>query len=175
MPRFFRHPLPILLLVLTLLPALTACSPKYNWREVRSKDGGFVVLLPDKPASMSRPVNLNGQTVTMTMTATEVDGVSFAVGYAQLPDEKLTAAALDAMKVALVNNIHGKLKSEQAPQPNSIDIEAVGSRGPGGEPLLLLGHFVARDKRIYQAIVVGNEKEVVREQVTIFLSSFALN
>lgn len=153
--------------VLTLI----ACSPKYNWREVHGKDAPFIVLFPDKPVSVTRSINLNGEQVNMTMTAAEVDGVSFAVGYTTLADAAHATAAVDAMKTALLHNINGKQKTD----PNAAnDIEALGSRdsGNGNEPLLLLGHFAAKGNRAYQVIVLGNEKAVLRDEAHTFLTSF---
>jgi len=163
---------------------LGACNPKYNWREVQGKDAPFVVLLPDKPVTVTRNVNLGGASVPMTMTAAEVDGVSFAVGYVLLTDANRAPEALNAMKSALLRNINGTIKATPSANPQAPatseangnnDIEAIGRRNGGGEPLLLLGHFAAKDNRIYQVIVLGNEKAVSRDEAKTFLSSFKLN
>ncbi len=163
---------------------LSACSPKYDWREVRGSDAPFVVVLPAKPAFFSRPINLDGVKVTMSMTAAEVDGTTFAVGVVELPDAAGASAALLAMKTALVQNIAGQIKAERvlasvatvsgAPDPTSIEIEAVGTRNGGKQALLLKARFVARDKRVYQLLVAGKEKSDFRDVADTFLSSFKL-
>jgi hypothetical protein len=153
------------------LSSLAACDPKYNWREIPGKDAPFTVLLPAKPANLARPVNLAGHTYTMSMTAAEVGHVSFAVGSVLCPDAKEAHEALNAMQTAMVNNINGKVKSLPS-SGGAVDIEAVGSAQPGGEPLLLVAHFVVSGNRAWQVIVLGPEKEVEREQVTTFISSF---
>jgi hypothetical protein len=159
--------------------ALLACSPKYNWREVRGEQASFVVLLPGKPASHSREIDLNGIKVTMTMTAAEVDGVIFAVGSAQLPDQAAPQAALQSMKTAMVRNINGTIRNEKSPAAApgvvpDIDIEAVGT-ARNGRPALLFAHFAAKNQRVYQAVVVGREQSVSRDAVDTFMSSFKLN
>ncbi|SFB32153.1 hypothetical protein SAMN04515620_14213 [Collimonas sp. OK607] len=164
------------------LLALAACSPKFNWREVRSKDAPYSVLLPAKPSTFARPIDLDGVPVTMTMTAAKVDDTVFAVGSATLPDAAKAQAALIAMKTALVKNINGTVKAEKttAAAGNtqglsaSIDVEAVGAT-PGGKPEVLFGHFVSKDKEIYQVIVMGPEKGVSRENAETFISSFKHN
>jgi hypothetical protein len=155
---------------------LAACSPSYNWREVRGTDAPFVVLLPGKPSTHSREVNLDGIRVTMTMTAAEAGGATFAVGSAQVPDPALVQPALNAMKTALVRNINGTVRQEKtaAATPGAIpaiNIEAAGSRGEG-QAMLLFARFAAQDRRIYQAIVVGPEKAISRDAVDTFLASF---
>ncbi len=167
------------------LLALAACSPKFNWREIRSKDAPYSVLLPAKPSTFARPIDLDGVPVTMTMTAAKVDDTVFAVGSATLPDAAKAQAALIAMKTALVKNINGTVKVEKttAAASNaqgtpglsaSIDVEAVGAT-PGGKPEVLFGHFVSKDKEIYQVIVIGPEKGVSRENAETFISSFKHN
>jgi hypothetical protein len=157
---------------------LSACNPIYNWREVRGTDAPYSVTLPGKPASISRPINLDGSQVTMTMTAVDVNDVTFAVGSIELPDAAKAQAALIAMKNALVKNIGGTIKQEKVSGPadalTEISIEAVGSPGTntGGQPRLLFARFIAKDKRAYQVLVVGKEKAVSREAVDTFLTSF---
>lgn len=154
---------------------LAACSPRYNWREVRSNDARFTVLLPAKPATLTRPVSLGGAPVAMTMTAAEVDGVAFAVGSAELADAASADAALEAMEKAMLGNIHGSVRhatSHATDGGRSIELEAGGTPARGGDALLLVARFVARDRRVYQAIVLGPERSVPRPAVDTFLDSF---
>lgn len=160
--------------------ALAACTPKYDWREVRGTNAPYTVALPAKPSSMSRPINLDGLQFSMTMTAAEVDGVTFAVGSAELPDAAKSQIALNALKTALVKNIGGTLRHEKASDPSAtpttIDIEAVGSAVPGSDQArLLIARFVAKDRHVYQLVVAGKEKSVSRDAVDTFLTSFKLN
>lgn len=157
-------------LLLASLAWLQACNPTYNWRETRGPDAPYVVLMPAKPSTHSRPIDLNGIKVTMTMTAAEVDGVTFAVGSAELPDAAQAGAALAAMKTAMVRNLGGTVKQERqlaAPAaPGTSEIEVA------GQGRLMLARFAARERRVYQAVVVGKEKEVSREAADTFLASF---
>lgn len=41
-------------LLIAALVLLSACSPKYNWREAHGGTIQFTVLLPAKPATFSR-------------------------------------------------------------------------------------------------------------------------
>lgn len=154
--------------------SLVACSPRLDWREVHGAGVPFSVLLPAKPASSSRQVNLEGLPVSMTMTAADVDGIVFAVGTAELPDHATAMRALSAMKTALVRNIGGGIRRETAsPAGTTVDIEAAGGRGSdNGQPRLLIARFIVVDKRVYQLVVVGKEQAVSREAVDTFLASF---
>lgn len=148
---------------------LAACSPKYNWRDYSSPDGHYHAMFPGKPATYTREVDLDGMKVNMTMTAAEVDDTMFAVGSAEAPDATRAAAALAAMKTALVRNIGATITSEK-PAAGAIDIDATGSRN--GVPMRLVGHFASQDKRFYQVVVVGKASSIEQEQVDQFIASF---
>lgn len=165
------------LFVILAATLVAACSPQFNWRDYSSKDAPFRVMFPDKPATYTRSIDLDGMTVSMTMTAAQVDGVTFAVGSAEAPDAAKAQAALAAMKTALVRNIGATVSSEKTRAANGtrgdgIDIEANGSQN--GTPMHLVGHFEARNKRFYQVIVMGRTKALPPEQVEMFMTSFKL-
>ncbi|MEN3275942.1 MAG: hypothetical protein V7631_1732 [Massilia sp.] len=158
---------------------LAACNPTYNWRDYSSPDAPYRVMFPAKPVTHTRPVDLNGMQVDMTMTAAEVEGVTFAVGTGLAPDPARAQAALGEMRSALVRNLGATVQSEAAAAPNgdqaaggSIDVDVLGSAN--GQPMKLRGHFAAKGNRFYQVIVVGKEKAVAPEQADQFISSFKL-
>ena len=162
---------------------MAACSPAYNWRDYSSQDAPFRVMFPDKPSVHKRSIDVGGMTVEMTMTAVDIDGVTFAVGSAEAPDAAKATAALGAMKTALVRNIGATITKEKSSaaasaangnsaQGASIDIEATGVQN--GTPMKLVGHFESRNKRFYQVIVMGKQKALSPEQTDQFMSSFKL-
>lgn len=167
--------LPAVCLALALMLTLSACSPKYDWREVRGTAAPFVVMLPGKPSAQTRTINLDGTQVAMTMTGAEVDGATFAVGSAELPDAAKAQAALQAMKTGMIRNISGTVTREKAESNGGqsiIELEASGQPGPGGEARKLSARFVQKGRRVYQVIVLGGAKAVPPEQIDTFLTSF---
>lgn len=169
-------------LVIAASALLAACDPTYNWRDYSSPDAAYRVLFPAKPATHARSVDLNGMKVEMTMTAAEVEGVTFAVGSGTAPDPARAQAALGDMKTALLRNLGAQVQREsaaaasaggaqgQAQASASIDIDALGTAN--GRPMKLRGHFAAKGNRFYQVIVMGPEKAVKAEQADQFISSF---
>ena len=124
----------------------------------------------------SRTIDLDGMQVSMTMTAAEVDGATFAVGAAEAPDEEHARAAVPAMVQALTRNI-GAVGEQAAAHADAggrsvSDIDVAGSSN--GQPVRLVGHFEARGKRFYQVIVLGKTNAMPPEQVEQFLTSFNL-
>ena len=179
-----KFSLPSVLTVFAAACILSACSPKFDWRDYRSVDAPYSSLFPGKPVTFTRPIDLNGVQVSMTMTATDVDGSTFAIGSALLPDTASAPAALAAMKIALTNNMAGSVNGgKPALMPaesgsitgdkTDIPVEARGMQN--GTPILLVGRLVAKGQRIYQVIVVAKENQVSRENIDMFLASFKLN
>lgn len=179
-----KHSIPALFGTVLAACVLSACSPKFNWRDYRGTDAPYTALFPAKPSTFSRPIDLNGMKITMSMTATEIDGTTFAIGSAEVPDAAMAQVALEAMKTALVKNINGTVNNEKsaaaastnagvAEHNASITVVASGTRS--GVPVLLNGRFLAKNKHIYQVIVLGPEKNSTPESVSTFLDAVKLN
>jgi hypothetical protein len=97
-----------------VLPALLACSPKFDWREVRSPADAYAVSLPGKPQVVTRDVELplaaGPHKVSMTMTSAGVGPTMFAVGVAHLPagvpqDTAAVQASMAFFRDGLLRNI----------------------------------------------------------------------
>ena len=176
--RIFHLPIRRIFLSCFILFTSLACSPHWNWREVKSNDAPFSVLLPDKPVNHSRNIDLIGLQVTMTMTAAEVDGINFAVGSIQLPDKTKTEAALNAMQLAMIKNIQGEVREKKIIKMEDVtatQIIAQGRAGNTAQPLLLAARFVSKDLWVHQVIALGPEKNFPPDAIETFLTSFKLN
>lgn len=176
--------LALFLATLVAASVLSACSPKFDWRDYRSPDAQFTALFPSKPAVLTREIDLDGKKVSLTMTASEIDGATFAIGSAVLDTTEQAQAALPAMKTALLKNINGTVRSEKSAsaasstaagshQRSSLSVEATGTQQ--GKPVLLVGRFVAQDKRIFQVIILGEESRLSRDTIDTFMDSVKLD
>lgn len=161
------------LLPLLLALSLAACSPKYDWRDYRSNDAPYAVLFPAKPATQTRGIKLDQLDVSMTMSGADVDGVVFAVGSAQLADAAQAPAAIEAMKTAMVKNINATITSSKTLPSGALEIDAAGTER--GQAMRLVGRFLAKEKRVYQVVVIGPARNIEAEPVETFLTSFKLN
>lgn len=168
--------------------SLTACSPKFDWREIDVDSLHYAIALPGKPATVTRNIDLNGVKVSMTMMATEVGKTTFAVGTAELPTATQAQLSLSAMKTAMLRNIDGTIKQEKVlTMPASTlrdsgklavtEVEATGRPSPAtdNQPRVLFARFVARDNRVYQLVATGPAKQLNRDVVDTFFSSFKLD
>lgn len=155
---------------------LAACSPKFDWREVRGTESAFTVWLPAKPASFTREMTLNGVALKMQMTAADVDGVSFAVGSAKVSDASKIPGVLDAMQQGMLNNIHGLPEKENTQLSNlpGKNLIAYGKLA-NGQSVKFVGRFLAQGAWVYQLVIIGKEKSLTPEVVDTFMTSFKTN
>lgn len=153
-------------LALLLAVTLSACSPKYDWRDYRSQDVPYSVLFPGKPAKQTRTVKLGQLDVSMSMAAADIDGVIFAIGSATLADAAQAPAAVTAMRTAMVNNIGGTVASDTLLDNGAQRVDA------SGKGMRLIGRFMSKDRRVYQVVVIGAPQKIDPETVETFFSSF---
>jgi hypothetical protein len=174
--------IPALAAVPTLL---VGCSPTYDWREVRADDSGCRVLMPGKPARLTRPIVLDGLRVEMAMQGAQAAQTAFTVGTVKLPDDSdaTRRQALEAMRTGMVRNIGGReLSVRELPVPLidaggatvgsvvGFEVEAHGRMRD--EPATLIARFVASGSTAWQCVVLGTHVE--REPADTFLQSFRL-
>jgi uncharacterized protein involved in propanediol utilization len=79
---------------------LAACTPTYNWRDVRFEGANLTALLPCKPDRATRELPIAGQMRQVHMMGCEAGGAMFTVAYAQLANEQEALALLPAWKAA---------------------------------------------------------------------------
>jgi hypothetical protein len=165
-------------IAIILLLGVSACSPHWNWREIRSDDAPVSILLPAKPTSHAGEIDLNGNKVTMFMTATEVNGVSFAIGSIAIEDTTKHADALMTMQTAMVRNINGEIRTQKPVKLEggitAHEIVASGRIGNASMPVIMAARFASKGKWVVQAVAVGPEKNLPQEVIETFLGSLIL-
>ncbi len=127
--------------VIALIPFgawLTACSPAFNWREVPLDGAPLRILLPCKPDRASRPLELAGESVALTMTGCDAGGATFAASQVRLGAGASAGAALAQWRAATLANMRAR-DIREAPfrpagsldLPQSVRLSAVGQRADG--------------------------------------------
>ncbi len=151
---------------------LCACSPRFDWREVTGSEQPYQVLMPAKPASMSRVVQLAGQQLSMHMLAAEAGQISFAVGSVQVAEPGQAGLIAKAMREGMLANL--RAKPEQIQTLANGNIIASGS-SPQGQPLKMAARFIIDGKWVYQLVAIGPEQALQDEVTDNFLQSFKVN
>lgn len=149
---------------------LLACSPQFDWREVRGSNAPFRVLMPAKPASFSREVQLAGLKLNMQMTAADAAGVNFAVGSVRLDEPGKAGIVAEAMKDGMLKNVQGQI-TKTADSP--VGVVEVQGKLPGGEAVTMAARFIIKGPRVYQVIVIGPARQLKQDIIDTYMSSFS--
>lgn len=157
---------------------LLACSPSLNWRVVPNTDVGYAATFPDKPAQITRTLDLIGLKVPLTLHAAQVDGLYFAVGTMPLQGD-LTGKAQDlsqALAQALANNINAgqaKLKPMQWLGMNVEELTASGNLSSGKAGFAQARFFEHRGV-LYEVVLMGEGAGADPDVVTQWFTGFNL-
>ena len=146
---------------LAVAMGMTACSPAFNWREAVIEATPLSAMFPCKPEKALRKVAMGGVTVELHMHHCDTEGVTTAVGHAQLPDPAQVGPALTQWRAATLAAMHVKETRQSAwtmerasVLPQSVAVNAVGT-GADGRPLVLQAAWFARGNEVYAALLYG--------------------
>jgi len=175
-PKALRAASLRLLLAVALLLCLSACTPSFNWREVAINPPGMSVLMPDKPAEMSRKLVLGEHSINMHMTGARVDERMFTVTVGQIDTGSGLSAqlALERMEQAMLRNIQGKvMKRESAQLAPEVALTQLKAQGQAqARPVLMWAWFFEHKGHVVQAVAIGESAD--EEQAMTFLQSLRL-
>ena len=163
---------------LLIFITLAACAPKFDWRDVHDGISPYTVLMPAKPSMLSREIQIGAQSVTMHMTASQIDRVKFAAGAANMGDPTVAQMTLAVIKTTLIDNMAGHITQDKSSvmQINGktvlVDEFEADRTAPSGAAVHMLGRLIASGSWVFQMLVVGPEDELNREAADTFLTSF---
>ena len=141
--------------------SMLACTPVFDWRDVRPQDSGLTAQFPCKPTSHTRSATLAGVRVPMTLLSCEAGGATFALSHADLGDAARATDALIELRTALAGNVEAASIRSAAftlagmtPNPQAVRV-ALAGRLPDGTVVQEHAVLFARGVRVYQAVVLG--------------------
>lgn len=151
-------------LLWSALLSVCACSPTYNWREMRPAGTPLLAHMPCKPEAATRPVPLTGTPTELHMHSCETGGLRFAVAWADVGAPDRVPLALAAWQVASLQSLRVSASAADvearrwtvvvAGVPDAQGLKAQGV-DPEGQPVQTRAAYFAKDSVIYQAAVYG--------------------
>lgn len=159
------------------LLALAACSPAFNWREVRLENTRLSLLLPCRPDKAQKIVPLGGQPSTLSMLGCDAGGATFAVAVADLGDASKAAAVLAQWQsLTLANMKAGPGASQVLPlklpgaaaAPSPWRVLAQGQRADGTAVSGQAAYF-AQGSQVFQAVIYS--AQIAPEVAETFFSN----
>ncbi len=145
---------------------LCACSPALNWREVRNEQADYTLLLPDKPASASKSIELAGQKREMHMQGAQAAGMQFVIAYVSC-EQAQQAQLLAAMQEGILLNLHSSAAQVQQLEHGVLQIPPQTARSP--QAWL---KFFAAGRHCYQMLLLGPAQAMTEEVRDTFFTSF---
>ena len=138
-----------------------------------------VALFPCKPKTHERQIQLAANNVHWTLYECAADGLTWALGFADLQDPADVGAALQALRVSAAANLQASAARQlpltlggATPNPASAMLRIDG-RLPNGQPVVEQVVIVAKGTRVIQATVLG--AKLPDEPVDSFFSGLRLN
>jgi hypothetical protein len=97
--------------------AIVSCTPKFDWRTVRSDDLMYEALYPGKPSRAEKVIQFQGERLVMTMEAAKAGQALYAIGSIHVaPNQKVN---VNELVQYLQQGMLANLKAE-APIKSSI-------------------------------------------------------
>ena len=176
MQRSSANFVPILLAVAA---SMAACSPTFNWRDVRPEGTALSLLMPCKPDKAEKKVPLGDPLVVLRLLGCDAGGATFAVAVAEVGDATRVAGVLAQWQNGTLANMKAppvgqpfsqrQGVSEQgateilpwklpgaALQPPAVLIKARGQRADGTAVNGQAAYFV-QGTQVFQAVMYAAE------------------
>jgi hypothetical protein len=150
---------------LSAMAVLMACSPVFNWRDVRLENSRLSLLLPCKPDKAQKTVPLGGQPTVLSMTGCDAGGATFAVAVADLGDAAKAASVLAKWQALTLANMKASPQATQlvalklpgaALQAPAVLVKAQGQRADGSAVTGQAAYF-AQGSQVFQVVLYADK------------------
>ncbi len=142
---------------------IAACTPTFNWRDVRPDETRLGLLMPCKPDKAEKVVSLGGRPTPLRLLGCDAGGATFAVAMADLDDAARAADVLTQWQSLTLANMKAG-----APQvmplvlkgaallPAPVLVKAQGRRADGTAVSGQAAYF-AQGTQVFQAVVYADK------------------
>lgn len=149
--------------------ALLACSPMFNWREIRIQSTGLKAMFPCKPDHATRSVAMAGRPVSLEALGCDTGGATFAVLFADAEPasageflDRWRAATLAGMRTSAGDQMRPFRPAGALGLAQSVQVTASGRRADG-RPVQGRSAYFASNRQVFQAVVYS---ETLRPEFT---------
>lgn len=160
------------LFLLVLVGLLSACYPKYNWRELSVADGLAVAAFPARVDTAQREIVLNDMKLTFELTSATIDKTVFSVGYSQLPMDSTPAQRQEAQRAMAMSlaSAMGQPLPEQAFAGEAFVLKSLEAQ----TPLVMHARVVLYYDVVIRQIAAGPIEDLTPEIAQEFMRSFKI-
>ena len=167
-------------LIMAAILLMSACSflnaQQPVWKELRSTEGGFSVLVPGTPTPNQVSVNTASGVKEAYIFSSKDENLNeylVACSYTEKNSREVSTDKLfDQVRDGILLAQQGKLLSEAAVALGRYNGRAIAVERPGG--VITMARFYLVDNRFYQLSVEAKTNESEPEAIKRFLDSFRL-
>ncbi len=178
-PSFWLRGPQVILGAVVVLGALAACSPAFNWRDVRPDETALSLLLPCKPDIAQQTVPMGGRPTTLTLLGCDAGGATFAVAVADVTTAFALAGVLGQWQAVTLAGIKAPADTTAVPfnvpgarlSPPAVRVSALGRRGDGSAVRSQALYF-AHGTQVFQVVMLSSQPAPEAEE--IFFSNVRL-
>jgi hypothetical protein len=172
-------------LILSASLLLTACFPKFDWRDMPAAGDAVRITYPGKPQEETREVSVAGLTLKMSMKVARVDRAMFAVVHVDLPEHVVADPAerdrvVAAFEEIFQRNLQGTVTarrdvtlrqaaSDTRKLTHASEVEVHGKIRD--QASWLLGRVYLLDRRLIEVVALGPDEELPKEVAQTFVQS----
>ena len=165
---------------LAAIVSLAACSPAYNWREVRPDNTRLSLLLPCKPDKAQKVVPLGGRATTLSMLGCDAAGATFAVAVADVGDAGTAALVLEQWQSLTLANMKAVPATREVLPlkilglPAGASVSRVAARGQRIDGSAVAGQaaYFAQGSQVFQVVMYA--PKITPEAADTYFSSLKL-
>jgi hypothetical protein len=165
----------VLAILVTLV--LVACGGAVGWREFRSNEGGFSIMMPGRPEEQSQKTATAFGTIESRVFLVEYKGAGYLLNYADYPPEIVQDSPedviLDGVSLGVVAQSGGTLISSAAIRLGEYTGRELEINSPAGGSVLMVRIYLV-GTRIFQLSVVSELRVNNSEDLAQFFNSFEL-
>jgi hypothetical protein len=165
-----------------LLSGLLACSPRYNWRELRMEQTPLLLMLPCKPEQASRSLAFGNSTLDMHMLGCEAGDSTFAITATRVQDPSLRTTTLALWQRSTQARWHiATAKPLPFTLNGSTSVDGTGQinatgQAADGKPMAIHAAWFAQGPWLFQAAVYtrGGPRNLSADVTDTFFSGLRL-
>ena len=147
---------------LLAVASLAACSPTFNWRDVRPEDTRLSLLMPCKPDTAQKNVPLGGQPTELMLLSCDAGGATFAVAVAEVKDASKVTDALVQWQSASLTTMKANPATSKMPfkltglPGGAVMVSATGKRA-SGQTVSSQAAYFAQGSQVFQAVIYADK------------------
>jgi hypothetical protein len=165
------------IVVYAIINMFTASDKLAQFKEFRSDEGRFTVLMPGKPKAQNQTMDTPVGKVDMVMYMASSGKAGCAVAYADYPEQLINSTdpqkTLDGARNGAIKNVSGRLVSETSISFHGLPARDVRIEIPN--KAFVTARFILASPRFYELMLIAPTDKGHEQDISQFFNSFTID